>query len=60
MTRAELHDMVGRIQVLLRDAGVEVGDRVAAGGRRTAGDMRMLACAGSVFASTSPISGPTA
>ena len=41
VTRAELHDMVGRIQVLLRDAGVEVGDRSLRGcrtGRDLCGD----------------------
>ena len=57
MTRAELHDMVGRIQVLLRDAGVEVGDRVVAWlPNRPETYAVMLACAGlgAVFASTSP------
>ena len=57
VTRAELHDMVGRIQVLLRDAGVEVGDRVVAWlPNRPETYAVMLACAGlgAVFASTSP------
>ena len=49
--------MVGRIQVLLRDAGVEVGDRVVAWlPNRPETYAVMLACAGlgAVFASTSP------
>ena len=47
MTRAELHDMVGRIQVLLRDAGVGVGDRVVAWlPNRPETYAVMLACAG--------------
>ena len=57
VTRAELHDMVGRIQVLLRDADVEVGDRVVAWlPNRPETYAVMLACAGlgAVFASTSP------
>ena len=57
VTRAELHDMVGRIQVLLRDAGVGVGDRVVAWlPNRPETYAVMLACAGlgAVFASTSP------
>ena len=57
VTRAELHGMVGRIQVLLRDAGVEVGDRVVAWlPNRPETYAVMLACAGlgAVFASTSP------
>lgn len=57
VTRAELHDMVGRIQVLLRDAGVEVGDRVVAWlPNRPETYAVMLACAGlgAVFASSSP------
>jgi acetoacetyl-CoA synthetase len=57
VTRAELHDMVGRIQVLLRDAGVGVGDRVVAWlPNRPETSAVMLACAGlgAVFASTSP------
>ena len=47
VTRAELHDMVGRIQVLLRDAGVGVGDRVVAWlPNRPEIYAVMLACAG--------------
>ncbi|MEO0492855.1 MAG: acetoacetate--CoA ligase [Actinomycetota bacterium] len=57
VTRAELHEMVARIQVLLRDAGVGVGDRVVAWlPNRPDTHAVMLACAGlgAVFASTSP------
>ena len=50
--------MVGRIEVLLRDAGVGVGDRVVAWPIQPRPMGPMLACAGlgAVFASTSPTS----
>ena len=57
VTRAELHDLVARIQVLLRDAGVGVGDRVAAwlpNRPETIAVMLAAAGLGAVFASTSP------
>lgn len=57
VTRAELHTMVGQVQVLLREAGVGVGDRVVAWlPNRPETYAVMLACAGlgAVFASTSP------
>ena len=57
LTRAELHDMVGRVQQLLIDAGVGPGDRVAAWmPNRPEAYAIMLACAGlgAVFSSTSP------
>lgn len=57
VTRAELHDLVARIQVLLRSAGVGVGDRVVAWlPNRPETYALMLAATGlgAVFASTSP------
>jgi acetoacetyl-CoA synthetase len=57
VTRAELHDLVARIQVLLRDAGVGVGDRVVAwlpNRPETIAVMLAAAGLGAVFASTSP------
>jgi len=57
VTRAELHDMVARIQVLLRQAGVGVGDRVAAwlpNRPETCAVMLAAAGLGATFASTSP------
>ena len=57
VTRAELHDMVARVQVLLRDAGVGVGDRVAAwlpNRPETYAVMLAAAGLGATFASTSP------
>ncbi len=57
LTRAELHDMVARIQVVLRDAGVGVGDRVAAwlpNRPETYAVMLAAAGLGATFASTSP------
>ena len=57
LTRAELHDMVGRVQQLLIDAGVGPGDRVAAWmPNRPEAYAVMLAAAGlgAVFSSTSP------
>lgn len=57
MTRTELHDMVGRIQVILRQAGVKVGDRVVAwlpNRPETIAVMLAAAGLGAVFASTSP------
>ena len=57
LSRAELHDMVGRVQQLLIDAGVGPGDRVAAWmPNRPEACAVMLAAAGlgAVFSSTSP------
>ena len=57
VTRAELHDMVARIQVLLRGAGVGIGDRVAAwlpNRPETYAVMLAAAGLGATFASTSP------
>ncbi len=57
VTRAELHDMVGRIQQILQSAGVATGDRVAAWlPNRPEVYAVMLATAGlgAVFCSTSP------
>ncbi|MGB1504299.1 MAG: acetoacetate--CoA ligase [Acidimicrobiales bacterium] len=57
VTRAELHDMVARIQVLLRQAGVGIGDRVAAwlpNRPETCAVMLAAAGLGATFASTSP------
>ena len=57
VTRTELHEMVARIQVRLRAAGVTVGDRVAAWlPNRPETYAAMLAAAGlgATFASTSP------
>ena len=57
LTRAELHDTVGRVQQLLIDAGVGPGDRVAAWmPNRPEACAVMLAAAGlgAVFSSTSP------
>ncbi len=57
VTRAELHDLVARIQVLLRDAGVGAGDRVVAwlpNRPETYAVMLAAAGLGAVFASTSP------
>ena len=60
-TRAELHDMTGRCQRLLLEAGVEPGDRVAAWmPNRPEAYAVMLAAAGlgAVFSSASPDFGP--
>ena len=57
VTRAELHDMVARIQTILRDSGVGVGDRVVAwlpNRPETIAVMLAAAGLGAVFASTSP------
>jgi len=57
VTRAELHDMVARIQVRLRAAGVGVGDRVVAwlpNRPETYAVMLAAAGLGATFASTSP------
>ena len=57
VTRAELHDLVARIQVLLRGAGVGVGDRVVAwlpNRPETYAVMLAASGLGAVFASTSP------
>ncbi len=57
VTRAELHDLVARIQVVLRDAGVGVGDRVVAwlpNRPETYAVMLAATGLGAVFASTSP------
>ena len=57
LTRSELHDMTGRVQQLLIDAGVGPGDRVAAWmPNRPEAYAVMLAAAGlgAVFSSTSP------
>ena len=62
LTRAELHDMTGRVQQLLIDAGVGPGDRVAAWmPNRPEAYAVMLAAAGlgAVFSSTSPDFGTT-
>ena len=57
VTRAELHRMVAQIQVQLREAGVGVGDAVAAwmpNRPETYAVMLAAAGLGAVFASTSP------
>ena len=57
LTRAELHDMTGRVQQLLIDAGVGPGDRVAAwmpNRPETCAVMLAAAGLGAVFSSTSP------
>ena len=57
LTRAELHDMTGRVQQLLIDAGVGPGDRVAAwmpNRPETYAVMLAAAGLGAVFSSTSP------
>ena len=57
LTRTELHDIVSRLQQLLRDAGVSVGDRVAAwlpNRPETYAVMLAAASLGAVFSSTSP------
>jgi len=57
VTRADLHQMVARVQVLLRDAGVGVGDTVVAwlpNRPETYAVMLAAAGLGAVFASTSP------
>ena len=57
VTRTELHDMVARIQVRLRSAGVGVGDRVVAwlpNRPETYAVMLAAAGLGATFASTSP------
>ena len=57
LTRAELHDVVSRIQQLLTEAGVSVGDRVAAwlpNRPETYAVMLAAASLGAVFSSTSP------
>ena len=57
LTRADLHDMTGRVQQFLIDAGVGPGDRVAAWmPNRPEAYAIMLATAGlgAVFSSTSP------
>ena len=57
LTRTELHDMVGRVQQLLIDAGVGPGDRVAAwlpNRPETYAVMLAAAGLGAVFSSTSP------
>jgi len=57
MSRAELHQVVGRIQHLLRDAGVGAGDRVAAwlpNRPETYAVMIAAVGLGAVFTSTSP------
>ncbi len=62
LTRADLHDMTGRVQQLLIDAGVGPGDRVAAWmPNRHEAYAVMLAAAGlgAVFSSTSPDFGTT-
>ncbi len=62
LTRAELHDMTGRVQQLLIDAGVGPGDRVAAwmpNRPETGAVMLAAAGLGAVFSSTSPDFGVT-
>ncbi|MEM9520560.1 MAG: acetoacetate--CoA ligase [Actinomycetota bacterium] len=57
VTRAELHQLVGKIQVVLREAGVGVGDRIVAwlpNRPETYAVMLAAAGLGAVFASTSP------
>ncbi len=57
LTRAELHEMVGRIQALMRRAGVSTGDRVAAwlpNRPETYAVMLAATGLGAVFCSTSP------
>ncbi len=57
VTRAELHDLVGRIQHLLLEAGIGEGDRVAAwlpNRPETYAVMIAAAGLGAVFCSTSP------
>ena len=57
LTRSELHDMTGRVQQLLIDAGVGPGDRVAAwmpNRPETCAVMLAAAGLGAVFSSTSP------
>ena len=57
LTRSELHDMTGRVQQLLIDAGVGSGDRVAAwmpNRPETYAVMLAAAGLGAVFSSTSP------
>ena len=57
LTRSELHDMTGRVQQLLIDAGVGPGDRVAAwmpNRPETYAIMLAAAGLGAVFSSTSP------
>ncbi|MDC0359283.1 acetoacetate--CoA ligase [Acidimicrobiales bacterium] len=57
VTRAELHEMVGRIQSLMRTAGVSVGDRIAAwlpNRPETYAVMLAATGLGAVFCSTSP------
>ncbi len=57
ISRRELHDMVGRIQRLLLEAGVTAGDRVAAwlpNRPETYAVMLAAAGLGAVFTSTSP------
>ena len=57
LTRSELHDMTGRVQQLLIDAGVGPGDRVAAwmpNRPETYAVMLAAAGLGAVFSSTSP------
>ncbi len=61
LTRAELHDMVGRCQQLLIDSGVGPGDRVAAwmpNRPETVAIMLAAAGLGAVFTSASPDFGP--
>ena len=62
LTRSELHDMTGRVQQLLIDAGVGPGDRVAAwlpNRPETYAVMLAAAGLGAVFSSTSPDFGTT-
>ena len=62
LTRAGLHDMVGRVQQLLIDAGVGPGDTVAAwmpNRPETYAVMLAAAGLGAVFSSTSPDFGAT-
>ena len=57
LSRSELHDMTGRVQQLLIDAGVGPGDRVAAwmpNRPETYAIMLAAAGLGAVFSSTSP------
>ncbi len=62
LTRAQLHDMVGRTQQLLVDCGVGPGDRVAAwmpNCPETVAIMLATAGLGAVFSSASPDFGPS-